>query len=347
MIHVIVFSVTNKCPIHCRFCGLDCDPRNTQILDYGWMKARIDQVYDWGALNQVIFTGGEPMLMSSTICRLIEYCSEKELLTRIVSNAYWASTSEKAKKIVEKFKKAGLTEINFSVDDFHQEHIPMSYIKYAVDACVEFELPILIAHKELSGTTITKERIETELKREIPVFNGDDRKKHPIVISSGWTVPIGKGSENIEESEWKPPDWKERGDHWKHPCKSVLEQLVFTPDKKLSICCGIILPNRETVFDIKGDNLAEAIEQANSDLLTNWLSLEGPYGIMRFIKKKDPSIIFHDYYVQECHLCNDIFGRYETRKVLEDYMDEYLPVIEFKRLTLEYCRERISNKKSD
>jgi len=344
MIQTIVFSTTDKCPIHCDFCGLNCDPKNSNVLDFQWMKSKIDDVYAWGILEQVIFTGGEPMLLGDTIVELIEYCSKKKLLTRIVSNAFWAKTSKKTKLIIKSLKRAGLTEINFSVDDFHQEYIPMANIKYAVDACVEYELPVLIAHKEMPNTKISKEYIEAKLGRKLPFFKRDDHEKHPVVISSGWTVPIGKGSKNITEKEWKPHNWKDHVDNWKHPCKSVLEQLVLTHDKKLSICCGIIQPHiKEIVFDIEEGHLAETIEQANSDLLTNWLSLEGPYGIMKFIKKKDPSIIFNDYYVQACHLCNDIFSRTETRKILEDHLDEYSSVIEFKRSTLEYCRNRIIN----
>ena len=159
------------------------------------------------------------------------------------------------------------------------------------------------------------------------------------MISTGWTVPLGKGSDTVSKDDWMPDD----GASWDRACSRVLEQLVFTPQKELSICCGVASPYiKEFRFKIHGNDLLTAIENANADFITNWLSLEGPYGMMRFIKKHDPSIKFHESYVQSCHLCNDIFTRDDTRSVLRKHMREYHHVIQSKRIGLEYCREKIT-----
>jgi hypothetical protein len=309
------------------------------------MTDRIDQVEKWGSLVQVIFTGGEPFLLGEGLFKIIKHCSKKKLLTRIVSNAYWASSNHKAEKIISRLKTIGLTEINFSVDDFHQEFIPIQYIKNAVNACEENHLPVLLAHKKMNGSKITIGSLEEMLGRKLPVYDPGKEEKHNTMISTGWTVPLGKGSDAVSKDDWMPDD---DGASWDRACSRVLEQLIFTPQKELSICCGVASPHiKEFRFKINGNDLLTTIEKANSDFITNWLSLEGPYGMMRFIKKHDPSIEFHKRYVQSCHLCNDIFTRDDTRLVLRKHMSKYHHVIQTKRIGLEYCREKIIDIKEE
>jgi len=302
------------------------------------MADRIDQVEKWGSLVQVIFTGGEPFLLGEDLFEIIKYCSKKKLLTRIVSNAYWASSNHKTDKIISRLRTVGLTEINFSVDDFHQEFIPIQYIRNAVNACEKNHLPVLLAHKRINGSKITIGFLEEVLGRKLPVYVPGKKDKRNTMISTGWTVPVGRGSNLISKDDWMP----NKGASWDGACSRVLEQLIFTPQKELSICCGVASPYiKEFRFKINGTDLLTAIEKANSDFITNWLSLEGPYGMMRFIKKHDSSIRFHEKYVQSCHLCNDIFTRDDTRLVLRKHMNKYLHVIQTKRMGLEYCRQII------
>ena len=84
--------------------------------------------------------------------------------------------------------------------------------------------------------------------------------------------------------------------------------------------------------------LPELVCEANSDLIANWLALEGPYGLKEFIREKDPHIPFRNQYVNHCHLCSDILTREDTRAILETYAHEKAEEISLQRGVLEAMR---------
>ncbi|MBP88632.1 MAG: hypothetical protein CMJ64_18280 [Planctomycetaceae bacterium] len=323
MVSTAVFLVTQRCPIACDFCAPECGPHKRDRIEPAWIRERIEQMLGWGMIRQVIFSGGEPLLLGKDLIDLVALCSRNDLLTRIVTNGFWARTEVVAGKWVADLKAAGLTEVNISVDDFHQAHIPLATIKHAVDALERAGIPVLLAHKRLRDSWMTVEVLEEAVGRELPVFERETGERHPVMVSGGWTVPIGQASDGATIERWMPDDENEA---WKLPCQTVLRDVVISCRKEL-------------LFAI-GDDLAGSIAAANSDFMTNWLRLEGPYGLMQFVRQKDPTIPFHPRYVQSCHLCNDLFMRADTRAVLAEHAEEYVPVIQAKRLGLELYRDQ-------
>ncbi|MCZ7393514.1 MAG: hypothetical protein O8C56_09350, partial [Candidatus Methanoperedens sp.] len=128
--------------------------------------------------------------------------------------------------------------------------------------------------------------------------------------------------------------------HWKAPCSSILKRIVITPRKELSICCGMI-PRKveEIVFGTLDEyKLEELIIMAHKDLIVNWLALEGPYGLMKFILKKNPDIPFRKQYVNNCHLCSEILTREDCRAVLSEFGHEKAIEISLERCLYDHMR---------
>ncbi|MFH2092399.1 MAG: radical SAM protein [Pseudomonadota bacterium] len=337
MLSSIVFSCTDQCPIQCKYCGAECGPDQKDRLSLDDMISVIDKLYEYGKLHMVVFTGGEPTLLGNDLIAAIQYCSQKNLWTRIVTNAFWAHTAEKAKTILQSFKDAGLSEINLSCDDYHQEFIPLDRIKYANDACTELGIPCLIGHKIMKDHKLSVEYLENYLGHPLTLFDpGSDNPKNNI-ISSGYTVPVEKNMHQIPDEDILYP----KAEHlWKGPCKSLLQRVIITPRKELSICCGMIRRNVEEIVFKSLDHcsLEELIVTAHQDLIVNWLALEGPYGIMKFILKKDPDIVFRKQYVNICHLCSEIFTREDCRNVLLSHAAEKVTEIYLERSLYDYIR---------
>lgn len=321
MLSSLVLSTTYKCPIQCRYCGAECSPENQERLSLHDMLNIIDQVYAFGKLRIVVFTGGEPFLLGRDLLRCVEYCAEKQLATRIVTNAYWAKSPRLARKMINTYKEAGLSEINISCDDYHQEFIPLERVKYANDACMEFELPCLVGHKVMKGCTITLEYLEEYFGYKLARFDKKHKNPDNNVISSGYTVPIAENMHLIPDEEILYP---ETDYQWKEPCSSILQRVIITPRKELSICCGMMPRKVPEIFfgPLSQKSLEETIVMAHQDLIANWLALEGPYGLMRFIVSKNPNLSFRKRYVNICHLCSEIFTRNDCREILSKYGNE-------------------------
>lgn len=337
MLSSIVFSCTDQCPIQCKFCGAECGPDGKDSLSLDDMISVIDKVYDYGKLQMVVFTGGEPTLLGKDLISAIEYCSDKNLWTRIVTNAFWAHTAQKAENVLQSFIDAGLSEINLSCDDYHQEFIPLDRIKYANDACIKLDLPCLIGHKIMKDYTLSIDYLENYLGHPLTVFDPLNDNPKNNIISTGYTVPVAKDMHQIPDKDILYPD----AEHvWKGPCKTLLQRVIITPRKELSICCGMIRRNvEEIVFgSLEKCSLEELIITAHQDLIVNWLALEGPYGIMKFILKKNPEIVFRKQYVNICHLCSEIFTRDDCRNVLLSHAAEKITEIYLERGLYDFIR---------
>lgn len=336
----VVFSCTYKCPIKCKYCGAECGPEQTDRLTLEDMIAVIDTVYSYGKLELVVFTGGEPFLLGRDLKAAVEYSAKKGLLTRIVTNAYWAKSHKIAEKVISNYKTAGLTEINLSCDDYHQEFIPLDRIKYANEACIKHEIPCLIGHKIMKDYTLSIEYLENYFGNKFSIFNSQSNDNPSNnVISTGYTVPIQSDDMHLisDEKILYPPN----DHHWKSACSTILQRVIITPRKELSICCGMI-PRKvqEVMFGtLENSTLEELISRANNDLIVNWLALEGPYGLMRFIQKKNPEIQFRDRYVNTCHLCSEILTRKDCRDTLLQFAHEKLPEIRLERNLYDLLRE--------
>jgi hypothetical protein len=339
VIKKLVFSVTYDCPISCKYCVTRSGPHGGPSLDADFMKEAIRMLLERGHLYSVIFTGGEPLLKLAEVQETIRFAHSQGLWTRIVTNAFWAKEPTVAKEVLKQLKEAGLCEINFSCDDLHQEHIPLANIYNAFWAAKSIELPVLIAHKRIVNMRISPEYLSDFLKVNLKEFKeGKERQDGPDLYSTSLTIPVGHGAESLNEDEYIL--YPQNVSAWTAPCSGVLNGLVISPEKKLRMCCGMMEQSvPELMFGVwDGSRIVEMITGADTDLMANWLALEGPYGLMKFIQEKDPAVSFKKRYVNHCHLCNDILTRPDTRAVLSKYADEKSVEISLRRGLLEAIR---------
>lgn len=305
------------------------------------MRSVIDEAMELGRLVAVVFTGGEPLLKLHDVKETIRYAHEHRLWTRIVTNSFWASTPETALHILKDLKQAGLSEINFSCDDLHQEQIPMERVGNACLAARTLDIPMLIAHKRVKNGRVTPETISDFLGVKLTEFiEGETNQKKTDLYSSSLTIPIGHGAGSLKQDDYII--FSENPFAHASPCGSILSSIIISPMKEVRICCGMIdqrVPEL-TVGSLDKQTLAGIVCEGNTDLIANWLALEGPYGIMSFVREKAPEIHFQEKYVNHCHLCNDIFTRTEVRKVLSLYAREKIEAITLQRGFLESLRFR-------
>jgi hypothetical protein len=338
MISRVVFSVTYDCPISCKYCVTESGPWNGPALDAPFMSRVIDQALELGSLIVVVFTGGEPLLKLRDVMETIRYAQQHRLWTRIVTNSFWAATPDIALQILGDLKQAGLSEINLSCDDLHQEHIPLERVRNAYLAARELELPILIAHKRVKNGQITPESISDFFGVKLSEFKEGGVNQKTDLYSSSLTIPVGHGAKtlNLDDHIIYPTSLSA----YSSPCSSILSSIIVSPAKDVRICCGMIdqrVPEL-TIGSLESQTLAEIVCEGNADLIANWLALEGPYGIMRFIREKAPEINFQDQYVNHCHLCNDIFTRDDVRKAIKQHAHEKVEAISLQRGFLEALR---------
>jgi len=91
------------------------------MMSLSEMKNYLDSSLEYysSSLKMLVLTGGEPFLLGGSLDDIIEYATKKGLKTRVVTNAFWATSFEKSYDRLTKLWNRGLTEINFSTGDEH------------------------------------------------------------------------------------------------------------------------------------------------------------------------------------------------------------------------------------
>jgi len=317
----LVFSTTNQCTAHCQDCPIVNGGQPASRIPLDAIVKIVDKVSQWGTLKLVVFTGGEPFLLGDDLQKAVEYVAQKGIDTRIVSNAFWATSYEVASAVLKRFKESGLTEINFSCDDYHQEFVPIQNIKNANDAAVAIGLPALLANRKKKGGTITIDSLSEYLGVSLHHFKRGENNPPNNVILAGRNIPI--------DSICEPDDVYDDNatideNDWKGACSSVLNKIVISPDLRVQICCGILKTSIPELYigSLQNEDLLAILTRGNQDLITNWLALEGPSSILEFVQSKDDTIKCRKNYVSKCHLCNELFSRSDIREIVQQYATE-------------------------
>lgn len=334
MIKSVCFLTTYRCNARCGFC--ECRPENEDMLSLDDLTRYIDEAYALGTVRQIVFSGGEPTLLGEDLLTAISYARQRGLLTRIVTNGWWGKTPEKAEAFLDRLIQAGLHEINISLDDLHQDWIPFQSVKNAFLACVKRKFRCLLAHKVFKNARMTKAFLEEQFGVELIYFSRDKTytpDEECRLISTGTVVPVGP----------KPLDYSPEQltyGEFRGSCGSVLRDIIIGANHQFLPCCGIVTKNLPelTFGDLRQKRMIDAIDEANRDLMANWIALEGPAAIAEFVKKKDPSIAFDRRYTGICHLCNEVLTRQDVRRVMAEHLEEIKQRVQLHRAFLEAAR---------
>ncbi len=341
----LIFSVTEKCNIECKFCALGCSPKAEGYLSGDNMKKNIKSSLRLFDIRNVVFTGGEPLLYKNHVEEAISFAKLKGLKTRIVTNGFWASTPEKAESVLLDLIKNGLSEINVSVDDFHQEHIPLSNVKNAIEASLKFGLLIHLAHKTYPGSQSGKATYENLINKEIKNIEGLSNEEiisEGITFSSGITVPIGRYADQVVLDDWKiylPVNYEAN-------CEALLDSININADGTLSPCCGLF--DKSTAMfrysKIDDENLEMILNSASKNVIYNWLAIKGPYQLRNLLLELNPELEFSKEYYQNCQICNEIFNDEKSIKTLIKYLDKISSYISLEKESFELKRRYVINK---
>jgi MoaA/NifB/PqqE/SkfB family radical SAM enzyme len=139
VINSLVILPTYRCSAACQDCCFGSNPRVKGEISYENIIKYIDEATQIKSISLLVFSGGEAFLLGDKLDNAIEYATNKGLRTRIVTNAYWAYDENAAFKRLKKLKDKGLTELNASTGDFHQQFVPIDRVINATIASLKLE----------------------------------------------------------------------------------------------------------------------------------------------------------------------------------------------------------------
>lgn len=177
----IEFIVTYACTGRCKHCsegehrsdGERIDPRIAADA-----VRRIAAQYD---IKTVMTFGGEPLLYTDTVYAIMTVAQELNIPKRqVITNGYFSKDLDKICEVTKKLALCGVNDLLLSVDAFHQETIPLCFVRrFAVEA-KKCGIPIRLQPAWLVSMTDensynkkTWEIIDCFRNMEIPIGEGN------------------------------------------------------------------------------------------------------------------------------------------------------------------------------
>ena len=335
----ISFITTNQCTAACANCCFQCNPKNKDRISLAEMKQYVDDaISSYSTVKLLVLTGGECFILGNDLNCIVKYATEKKLVVRVVTNGFWANTYEKAFEKLKKLVEDGLTEINFSTGDEHQEFVPFDNIINGIIASLELNLTVVV-NIELSDNSSFN---LNDLKNDVRLEKYKDRIGKDLIIMCGRWIPFFKEQKKKRESNKNVVYVEEN----KNRCASLFRTISISPTDDVYACCG--LPVKYISYlrlgTLKKYSLQYLYEYQFQDFIKIWLYTEGPKKILNFIlnKRNEELIDTNKWHI--CQICAEIFKCEENIITLQQNYGEVFSNVMFKYELLKRKHLKIINK---
>ena len=282
----------------------------------------VDQAYALGGLMIVGFSGGEPFLYLEEMKAVSEYAQERyNLPSGASTNSFWADSKNRARSVLSSLYEVGLRELLVSVDDFHQEYVPLDYVKNSVEAAKELGIHTIIQCVKTKSSHDLKYYLEA-----LGVNKGENIQASEIPCT-----PLGSASTRIPQDEFItyskiPSDY----------C-SIFRALVVNPDGSVNLCCGPAFNVKPlSAGNLHNENLEQIVERAEWNPLYNALALgNGPNLIAETLQKNGYNSLLLEKYATSCHACHHILSQSNVISILEVLLEPQREELFLKRTILD------------
>jgi len=323
--HILTLMVTNSCTANCFACGVGANSSGLRRLSLGAMCRYIDEANELN-IQLIVFSGGEPFLIGKDLDSAVQHVSSAGLLSRVVSNAYWAVSKDIAMARLSKLKRSGLCEINFSTGKNHQQFIPIHNIVNGVLASAELDMTCAVMVELHPDSFYNAESFMAE-KDLFPIMRNLRSKRRLYVLDSPWVDVTRDASQDLGNcrlltSKTLPT---------RTGCRSIIGGIAVDPDESLAACCGITrmyIPEL-TVGSLRRYSMTELVNLMKRDFMKRWLFTQGPEHVLAWAAEQDPSIAWEGKYIHQCHACYSVYTNHTIREIVRRYYEKKLLDINF------------------
>jgi len=309
LLPTLSLMVTYQCNIECKHCGPYCSPRDRDWMSLDEIKDLIAQAAELGAFN-VVFTGGEPTLLKDDLLEILRYTRDvaKIASTRMVTNGKWAVSYDRARELLERWRDAGLAELNVSCGEYHQEFVPIEHVANAYRAAVDvgYKTVLLVGEFLKPGAgRYSAEDYYAAVGRPLPPSElTSPYSEIAHGMSCGKAMAQGRGKELV------PREGLDLVDEAQLPgiCREVFSAITCHPNGNTTACCGV-MTRAESLLNVgnwREQRLRTILEAAHRDVVLNWIRYVGLHDMKRWLREQNPTLAFEDRYVTICDLCADI-----------------------------------------
>jgi hypothetical protein len=292
-------------------------------------KRWIDQIADYrgGFIRVLSLTGGEPFVDVDGLRVLADHARGKGLIVSAVTNAYWASTRERAVAMLRDLESLNMLAI--SCDVYHQSTIPFARVRHAVLAAKELDRPFNIAVCAESEDDAQHQALLAQLREIVD----DD------LINTAIVFPVGRALEQLPNL---------RHDYCADPpraaCSAGSSPMVF-PDGNVIACIGPVIdlraPHPLQLGNLRQNSLASILDEAELNPILHAIRVWGPRKLIALAREAGFEKLLPERYVKDsvCCACYSLMAQPEIvdclNRVCAD--DDFIRTVAYARV--HYLRE--------
>ena len=204
----IEFVVTMACTGKCKHCSQG-DHKTNENIDKDIAAEAIRKTAKEYNIKSVMTFGGEPLLYPETVCEIHKAAKEMNIPKRqLITNGYFSKDINKIREVAKMLSECGVNDILLSVDAFHQETIPIEYVKAFAENIVNNKLPIRV-HPAWLVSEDDNNKYNIITREILSEFNtmGIETSDGNVIFPSGNALKYF--SEYFEESETEQNPYQE------------------------------------------------------------------------------------------------------------------------------------------
>lgn len=138
----IEFVVTMACSGKCKHCSQGSHISSDRI-DGDKAQQAIYDICENYKINSLMTFGGEPLLYPETVCKIHSAARDMDIPERdLITNGYFSKNADRIKEVARMLAESGVKSICLSVDAFHQDTVPLEYVKAFAEAVTEENISI-------------------------------------------------------------------------------------------------------------------------------------------------------------------------------------------------------------
>ncbi len=268
----IGLMMTFRCQVSCPHCIVRAGPDRKEEM-------RVEDACDWvrqiaayrnGHIRIVALTGGEPFYNLPTLRTVSDGVAASKLLPSVVTNAFWATSEEKAIRTLRELPAIKILSI--STDIYHQMSIPLERIKYATraaDACgIAYSISVCTENESSEGY----KRIVREIQEFVP----------KELILTAIALPVGRALKGLRQAKYDITDEVPIS-----ACATGNSPVIF-PDGRVIGCIGPVIdlpPTHPIVLgNLRHNSLSEILDEAQTNTILHAIRVWGPKKLIAMLK---------------------------------------------------------------
>lgn len=304
--------MTYKCQVMCPHCILEAGPHRTEAMDVATALEWVRQVAEYrdGYIKVLSLTGGEPFYNINDLTAIASFGEHCGLLVSAVTNAFWATSLEKAVFTLKKL--SAIKMLSISADAYHQSHIPFDRVKNAVQAAQECGVPYTIA---VCTDNYEDGDYQVILKQLEAITD-------PDTILTAITFPVGRALKSVDLFQYQttpnPPI---------SACAAGSSPIIF-PDGRVIACIGPVIDLASShplmLGNLRDESLGTILDRAQANPILHAIRVWGPSKLIELAAEAGLNQYLPESYIEGsvCHACYGLMSNPQLVQFLNELMTD-------------------------